>query len=152
AIGYVVEHDSAPLLEGDPRLAACFAVARGAPALASLGLVARLRRFAPDVVFDFFCNPRTAQWAWLSGARVRVGYPDKGWRSALYTHHARPRTLSAIGFHLESLRVLGWPAPHAVPRLHVSEAARAEARDALAALGVPAHHRLVGMHPGARWP
>jgi ADP-heptose:LPS heptosyltransferase len=116
------------------------------------------------VAFDFFCNPRTALWTFLSGAPVRVGYPGKGWRSALYTHHARPRTLSATGFHLASLAALGWEtqaAPpgagdpeHATlptPRLHVGEAARAEAGHGLASLGVPPGARCVGFHPGAKW-
>ena len=151
-VAYVVEHDSAPLLEGDPRVDELIVVPRQLAAAGTAALAARLRRFAPDVALDFFCNPRTAVWTLLSGARVRVGYPDKGVRSALYTHHARPRTLSAIGFHLESLRVLGWPAPHGVPRLHVSEARRTEADAALRSLGVPDGARLVGMHPGARWP
>lgn len=151
-IGYLVERESAPLLEGDPRVDELFVVPRHVSAAGTLGLAGALRRFAPDLALDFFCNPRTAQWTFLSGARTRVGYPDKGWRSALYTHHARPRTLSAVGFHLESVRVLGWPAPERVPRLHVGERARAETGAELASLGVPAGARLVGMHPGARWP
>ena len=83
---------------------------------------------------------------------LRVGYPHKGWRSALYTHHARPRTLSAIGFHLASIAALGWPAPYRVPELHVSPARRDEARTELARLDVPARAPCVGFHPGARWP
>ncbi|MBI5708996.1 MAG: glycosyltransferase family 9 protein [Candidatus Eisenbacteria bacterium] len=151
-VGYVVEESAAPLLQGDPRVDELIAVPRGPGAGATLALVARLRRFAPEVAFDFFCNPRTALWAFLSGARVRVGYPNKGWRSALYTHHARPRTLSATGFHLASLAALGWPAPAGTPRLHVSDAARDEACRELAGLGVPRDAALVGFHPGARWP
>jgi ADP-heptose:LPS heptosyltransferase len=120
----------------------------------TLALVGRLRAFRPDVAIDCFCNPRTAVWALASGARVRVGYPGKGLRSACYTHHTRPRTLSATGFHLASLAALGWPVPAApaTPRLHVAEGARREAREALAALGVPADAVLAGFHAGARWP
>ena len=81
--------------------------------------------FAPDVVFDCFCNPRTAVWTALSGARVRVGYPDKGWRSGVYTHHVRPRTLSAVGFHLTSIARLGWPAAAFLPVLNVAIEKRA---------------------------
>src|SRR3989442_6804298 len=117
----------------------------------NLTLIRRLRRFAPDAAIDFFCNPRTALWTFLSGARARVGYPRKGWRSALYTHHARPRTLSAIGFHLASLASLGWPAAGGTPRLHVGAPARAGAARELESLGVPAGARCVGFHPGARW-
>jgi ADP-heptose:LPS heptosyltransferase len=151
-VAYLTGHGAAPLLEGDPRVDELIAVEAGPGPAATLALAARLRRFAPEVAFDFFCNPRTALWTRLSGAPVRVGYPGKGWRSALYTHHSHPRTLSATGFHLASLDALGWPAPAATPRLHVAAAARDEARAGLAALGVPRDARLVGFHPGARWP
>ncbi len=151
-IGYVVERDSAPLLEGDPRIHERFVVPRSPGPRETLELLARLRRFAPDLAIDFFCNPRTAVWTFASGARVRVGYPNKGWRSALYTHHARPRTLSAVRFHLASVAALGWPAPDRVPALHIGLERRGEARDALAALGIGTGATLVGFHPGARWP
>ena len=151
-IAYLVERESAPLLEGDPRLARLFVAPRKPGLAGTLSLVRALRAFAPDLALDFFCNPRTAAWTFLSGARTRVGYPHKGWRSALYTHHARPRTLSAIGFHLASLEALGWPAAARVPALHVAPERREEARRALAALGVPDGAPRVGFHPGARWP
>jgi ADP-heptose:LPS heptosyltransferase len=150
-LAYVVEPESAPLLADDPRVAERFVVERSAGSSATLELIRRLRRFAPDVAIDLFCNPRTAVWTRASGARVRVGYPFKGWRSALYTHHARPRTLSAIGFHLASVAALGWPAPDAVPRLAIPTARQAEAEAALAAIGVTPGATLVGFHPGARW-
>ena len=153
-VGYVLERGLAPLLDGDPRVDEVIAVPPRPSVGGTLALARRLRAFAPDVAIDCFCNPRTALWTALSGARVRVGYPNKGWRSAIYTHHSRPRTLSATGFHLASLAALGWPAPAEppTPRLHVSEAARREAREALAVLGVPAGALLAGFHPGARWP
>ena len=151
-VAYVVERESAPLLEGDPRVDELIVVPRRLSAPDTLALIGRLRRFRPDVALDFFCNPRTAVWTRASGARVRVGYPGKGWRSALYTHHVRPRTLSAVGFHLASVERLGWPAPHAVPRLHVGESARAEAAARLRALGVADDALLAGFHAGARWP
>jgi lipopolysaccharide heptosyltransferase II len=151
---YVTEAPLVPLLEGDARFAEVIAVPPRPSAGETLALVRRLRAFAPDVTFDFFCNPRSAVWTRASGARVRVGYQSKGWRSALYTHHARPRTLSSVRFHLASVEALGWPVvPRDVsPRLAIRDAARAEARVALAALGVSDCVRLLGMHPGARWP
>jgi heptosyltransferase-2 len=39
-----------------------------------------------------------------------------------------------------------------VPRLAIAESARAEAAQALREAGVPPAARLVGFHPGARWP
>lgn len=149
---YVTEAANAPLLEGDPRVDDLIVVPRSPRVGDTMALIQRLRGFAPDVIFDFFCNPRTAIWSWLSGARVRVGYPFKGWRSALYTHHARPRTLSATEFHLASLTALGWEAARSTPRLHVSEAPRREARSALGEIGVAEDAVLLGLHPGARWP
>lgn len=151
-IAYVVEEESAALLAHDPRVDELIVTPRRPGALGGALAVAKLQRFGPQVAFDFFCNPRTALWTWLSGARVRVGYPHKGWRSALYTHHARPRTLSATGFHLASLAAVGWPAPGGMPRLAIPEPARDEARVALAELGVDPDATRVGFHPGARWP
>ena len=151
-IGFVVERESAALLEHDSRIHERFIVPRGASLKETLALIRALRHFAPDVAIDLFCNPRTAVWTRASGARVRVGYPHKGWRSALYTHHSAPRTLSSIGFHLASVAALGWPAPHGVPSLHVSEMRRTEVIAELLAIGVGPHIRLVGFHPGARWP
>jgi len=150
-VAYLTERESAPLIEGDPRVDELIVVPRSPGPRENITLIRRLRRFAPDVAFDFFCNPRTALWTALSGSRVRVGYPNKGWRSALYTHQSRPRTLSAVGFHLASLAALGWPARETTPRLHIGEQARSEAAAALRALGVPEGAVLVGFHPGARW-
>lgn len=153
-IAYVLERGLAPLLAGDARFDRVIAVP-GKPSLSdTANLVREIRDFAPDVVFDCFCNPRTAIWSALSGAATRVGYPNKGWRSAMYTHHSRPRTLSATGFHLASLAAIGWPVPARIPtpRLQLAPAWREEAREALRALGVADSARLVGFHPGARWP
>jgi ADP-heptose:LPS heptosyltransferase len=151
---YVTEASLGPLLAGDPRFAEVFAVSARPRLSETSRLIHKLRAFAPDVVFDFFCNPRTALWVWASGARVRVGYPGKGWRSRLYTHHARPRALSSVAFHGASVAALGWPVPSGPvsPRLVVSEGARAEARAALRELDVRDDATLVGFHPGARWP
>ena len=112
---FVTEAPLAPLLADDPRFAEVIAVSPRPSVAETLALVRRLRAFAPDVAFDFFCNPRSALWTRASGARVRVGYPQKGWRSALYTHHARPRVLSSIAFHAASVAALGWPVPSPLP-------------------------------------
>ncbi len=151
-IAYLVEEEGAPLLEGDPRVDELVVAPRRGGAGPWIATVRRLRRFAPEVAFDLFCNPRTALWTFLSGARIRIGYPGKGWRSALYTHHVRPRVLSAVRFHLASVSALGWPAPDGVPRLSVPAAACAGVREALRAAGAGADALLVGFHPGARWP
>lgn len=153
-VAYVLERPLAPLLAGDSRIDEVIDVPAKPDLRQTWKLIRRLRAFAPDVVIDCFCNPRTAVWTLLSGARVRVGGADKGWRSAMYTHHRRTRTLSATGFHVASLAALGWPVPAvpATPRLAVAPSMKLEARAALERLGVPSEATLVGFHPGARWP
>jgi heptosyltransferase-2 len=153
-IAYVVERPLAPLLAADHRVDELIDVAPKPSARQSWDVVRRIRRFAPDVAIDCFCNPRTAVWTWASGARARVGGGGKGWRSRLYTHHPRVRTLSATGFHLANLAALGWPVPErpAVPELVVAPSMRQEAAAALARLGVPPGAIAVGFHAGARWP
>lgn len=149
-VAYVIEEEAAPLVADDPRLARVITSPRsGARSLWSAAR--QLQAFRPDLVIDFFCNPRTALWTACSGARARVGYAGKGWRSAVYTHHPRPRTLSAIEFHLASVTALGWPAPVSTPRLAIAESARAAARQALRP-HPDSSAPWVGFHPGARWP
>jgi len=151
-VAYLVEEGAARLLEGDPRIDELI-VTPPRPNLGEwFGVVRRLRRFEPDLALDFFCNPRTALWTALSGARVRVGYAGKGIRSSFYTRQVRPRTLSAVGFHLASVAALGWAADPTVPRLHLGEEPRAAAEAGLAKRHLPEDARLVGFHPGARWP
>jgi hypothetical protein len=71
-----------------------------------------------DVVLDLFCNPRTAVWTAATGARLRIGYRGKGWRSAVYNRHPVHEGKSAVRWHLASIAALGWPVDaHAVPQL-----------------------------------
>jgi len=151
-VAFAVEEQAAALLASDPRVDELIVTSRRGSPAAWLDTASRLRRFAPEVALDLFCNPRTALWTRASGAPVRVGYAGKGWRSSLYTHRVRPRTLSAVGFHLESVRALGWPAPSRTPRLSVPPAGLQAAQAALVEAGVPEGALLVGFHPGARWP
>jgi lipopolysaccharide heptosyltransferase II len=148
-VHYLAEEEAAPLLEGDPRLARLWTVPRKASALATARLCGALRAEKFDLVMDLFCNPRTALWTAATGARWRVGYPNKKLRSAAYNVLVRPTEKSAVRFHLASLEALGWDAPYVPPRIYVRDEERFAAR---AALGVPVDVELIGMHPGARWP
>lgn len=151
-IHYLAEEEAAPLLDGDPRLARLWTVPRKASALATAKLCGELRRERFDLVLDLFCNPRTALWTAATGARWRVGYPNKRLRSAAYNVLVRPTEKSAVRFHLASLEALGWDAPYVPPRIHLTSLETESARRHLAARGVPPEGGLIGFHPGARWP
>ncbi len=73
----------------------------------------RLRRERYDLVIDFFSNPRSAQFVFCSGAKVRAGLKRRG-RNWAYTHHfieeASDRSLYAVDLRLEMLKLLGIPA------------------------------------------
>jgi len=149
---YLTEEESAPLLADDPRLDRLWIHSRRANALSTARLCGDLRAARFDLVLDLFCNPRTALWTASTGARWRVGYPHKRFRSAAYNRSVRPTEKSAVLFHLASLTALGWDAPYTPPRIYLSDGERAAAWNHLSEHGVPAGATLVGFHPGARWP
>jgi ADP-heptose:LPS heptosyltransferase len=154
-IDYLTEAACAPLLAGDPRLARVRTAERGASPAGAAALLGGLARGGYDLVLDLFCNPRTALWTAATGARVRVGYAGKGWRSAVYNRFPEHEGKSAVRFHLASIAALGWATDAgAVPDLRLGPGEVAAARAALARGGVaaPADARLVALHPGARWP
>jgi heptosyltransferase-2/heptosyltransferase-3 len=148
----LAEEEAAPLLAGDPRLARLWTVPKKASAMATARLCGELRAHRFDLVLDLFCNPRTALWTAATGARWRVGYPNKRLRSAAYNVLVHPTEKSAVRFHLASLEALGWDAPYVSPRIFLGEDESSAAWEDLAARGVPAGASLIGFHPGARWP
>jgi ADP-heptose:LPS heptosyltransferase len=115
-------------------------------------LCAELRAARFDLVLDLFCNPRTALWTAATGARWRVGYPHKRFRSAAYNVNVRPLEKSAVRFHLASLEAIGWEGAYVPPRIYLADGERAAAWNHLAEHGVPAGATIVGFHPGARFP
>jgi heptosyltransferase-3 len=58
-----------------------------------LKLLAKLKRSRFDLVFDFMSNPRSAFFAWTTGAKIRVG--SKSARSWAYSH-AIPRLKTSL--------------------------------------------------------
>ena len=107
-------------------------VRRRPGAAETLGAGPPTRRFAPDVAFDFFCNPRTALWTFASGAPRAGRLSGQGLALGALHPSRRPRTLSAVGFHLASVaRHSAGPRRMSVPRLSIDAEARAEAACAL---------------------
>jgi ADP-heptose:LPS heptosyltransferase len=165
-ITYVVEPAAAPVVAGNPHLNEVI-VTPGRGGLAGcrddLGLIRRLRAARYDTVIDFHGGPRSALVAWLSGARVRVGYdaPGRGW---MYTvrvprpRHIRPR--HAVRNQWDLLNAIGIPTPDA-GRSPVQMIADPGAADnvarRLAGAGVGTGDCVIVVHvsagnPFRRWP
>jgi lipopolysaccharide heptosyltransferase II len=67
-----------------------------------------LRKRKYDLVFDLFCNPRSALITFATGARYRVGYAFRG-RGYAYNIKLKPRkeVHHNVEFNLDTLRALG---------------------------------------------
>lgn len=91
-----------------------------------------------------------AAFAWLAGARWRVGYAGNG-RTPFLTHALPPpdRPLHQVEAYLALLAPLGLAARAEPPHLRVADARRAVARARLGEVGIPAGRRAVGIQLGA---
>ena len=96
---------------------------------ATLAFIRLLRRERYDWTIDYLSNPRSAQFAFVSGARIRVGLNRFGRRWA-YTHRVieepADADLYAADLRLEILRQLGVPAVGHALEIYSDRAAPAE--------------------------
>jgi lipopolysaccharide heptosyltransferase II len=166
---YLVESGAAPVVTGNPYVSDVIVVphTRGWRRLVDdWRLAARLRREQIDVAIDFHGGPRSGWLTWASRARVRVGYDVAG-RTWCYTKTVhRPRGLHPRHSVVNQWDLLGAvgatlgapPTPEADRvEMTVDAHARASVDARLAAIGVPAHARVVLVHvsagnPFRRWP
>src|SRR5258707_906357 len=70
-VAYLVERESAPLLEGDPRVDQLIVTPRHAGAAATLALGRRLRALDPDLAIDFLQPAHRRAELRLRGAHAR---------------------------------------------------------------------------------
>lgn len=168
-ITYLVERESAPVVEGNPHVDEVLVVPRSrglSRVLDDVRLARRLRRERFDTVIDMHGGPRSGWLTLATGAPERIGYAIPG-RAWMYTRAvARPRELRARHSVLNQWDLLhaleGWTHGDADPVRDPVEMApdpRAERRVAerLAACGVSAVHDLIVVHvsagnPFRRWP
>ncbi|PLX22653.1 MAG: hypothetical protein C0600_16305 [Ignavibacteria bacterium] len=110
-ISFLTENPAADVIEGNPYLdeAIIFSPKRDS----YTRLLFRLRKRRYDLVFDLFCNPRSAQMTFATGAPIRVGYPFRG-RAWAYNVHVKTRAdrVHNTQFNLDALRALDIPVPH----------------------------------------
>ncbi len=149
-IGWAIQPEFAPLLEGLPGLERRFLFDRRGGARAWLRLRGELRAWRPDWSVDAQGNSKSAAVAWISGAPRRLGMAREDWREPLGARFLHERARVAEG-------------PHAVQRmlaLRKLVAGAAGGGSASFELGLSAEERAEGertlaarMRPGAgrRW-
>jgi len=111
-IDFLAEYPAEETLRNHPFVRKLWVAPRDGLA-ATIELMRHLRRERYDLAIDFFANPRSAQFIFLSGAKVRAGLRRRG-RTWAYTHHfeeePQDRDAYAVDLRLEMLNLLGIPA------------------------------------------
>ena len=115
-------------------------------------LLARLRNRRYHLVFDLFCNPRTAQMTFATRAAVRVGYPFRG-RAWAYNVHVATRAdrVHNTQFNLDALRALGIPVEHE----HLVFPLPGDVSERMQHIVREARHRsgpVIAINPSGTWP
>ncbi len=149
-IDFLTESPAHQLLEGRPELDGVISIHRHGGGI--LRTFRQVHRAHYHLVFDLFCNPRSAQITWATRADVRVGYPFRG-RAWAYNVHATSRSSAVhnVEFNLDALRAIGIPITSTVLSMPVDPEAAA-AIDAWLASSLPAGTGpLVAVNPSGTW-
>lgn len=111
-IDFLVEPPADEVLRGHPRIDRLIVAPRDKSVSSFVRVARELRRVRYDWAIDFFANPRSAQFAFVSGASIRVGLDRRGRRWA-YTHHVVEETADhdayAVDLRLNVLERMGVP-------------------------------------------
>lgn len=147
-IDFVTEPPSRGILDGNPYIdrIIIFRPGRENP----LAFFWKLYRARYDLVFDLFCNPRSAQMTFATRAPVRVGYPFRG-RAYAYNVRAVTRAdrVHNAEFNLDAIRAAGIPTPFRVPVFAIPAEAQQWA-DSFLGERNPANP-LIALNPSGTW-
>jgi lipopolysaccharide heptosyltransferase I len=153
-IGWVVERPSAPLLAGHESVDELIVVPRRW--LKQPGVVWRLRRRLRQLKFDIAVDPqsltKSSVAAWLSGAKVRIGYAGKDGlelSKCLNNQLVTRKAPHVVDRYLEVLRPLGISSPQVQFRVPVDEEADAAIGYFLKQQGLLDAFAVI--NPGAGW-
>jgi ADP-heptose:LPS heptosyltransferase len=112
-IDFMAESPADEVLRGNPLIERLLIAPRQGSGESFFKFVRHVRERKYDWTIDFFSNPRSAQFAFLSGAKIRVGLDRRGRRWA-FTHRVvdqeTERDLYAVDLRLRILEQLGVPA------------------------------------------
>lgn len=116
--------------------------------------VERIRGMDFDAVLDLHATPRSRALSAVLFPRKRVRY-RKQWLARMSLVQAKwlwASTRRTVDLYLDALTGLGIRERSSMPKLFVDPAARQQVCDCLRAEGIGEEERLIGIHPGARWP
>lgn len=129
SLTYVVEKPYVRLVEDHPALARVIAIDPKLKARDSWRLIRWIRKEHYDAILDFHGGPRTSLWAFLSGARLKVGYliRGRGWPYDIAVPRSNPQgPIHSVENHLNLVRSLGVNIPKEPP-LYLPPARKEEA-------------------------
>ena len=154
-IAFLVDKPFEPLLRHNPDVDAL--IARDpAESFEPVRSIARVRRFAPQLVIDYLANPRTALITLLSGAGITLSYANKR-RAFLYKLKAKPEGGYVAQEKLSLLKPLGIESAGLELTLNYPESAAAAAREILSGFGIRENDFLAALdlfhkRPARQWP
>jgi heptosyltransferase-3 len=161
AIDFMAESPADEVLWGHPLVDRVLVAPRQGSGQSFVKFVRGVREKKYDWTLDFFSNPRSAQFAFLSGARIRVGLDRRGRRWA-FTHRVveeeTERDLYAADLRLMILDKLGVPAAGRDLEIHADRAAPLEVArvDSMLADFAPDRPRIAvaagSANPAKRYP
>ncbi len=127
---------------------------RGSKGINKLGeelkIIRMLRRQKCDLAVCFYPEDRTAVWAFLSGARHRVGPSRQRFRFMLNVQvNASESTAGVREYFLDTVRAIGAVPSTLQTRFIVSADAEAWAESFLRSHSLVEKEILIGIHPGA---
>ena len=155
-IDFMAESPTDEVLWGHPLIDRLLVAPRQGSGESWFKFVRKLREQKYDWTIDFFSNPRSAQFAFLSGAKVRVGLNRFGRRWA-YTHHVveeeRDRDAYAVDLRLNILQHLGIPSVGRKLEIYADRADPPEVARVMEFLhAVPQNQPIVAMATGSANP
>lgn len=159
AITYLLNDETALMIEGLPYVNEVIRLDRGRGLLYQLALLARLRRQGFDLTVDLSGGgDRGALWSFFTGARYRIGTLPAGkkgmaGKTYLYTHAAQTPDVRhhSVIRDLEIVRPFDIDTRDLAVDFAVPDRVAASVRNKLAGKGVAQGEDYAVVHPTSRW-
>lgn len=129
SLTYVVEESFRRLIEGNPDIDEVIPIPPHQSLISFARLIRRLRREKYDLAIDFHGGPRASRLAWLSGAKLKVGYELKHKEFCYDIRIPRSREgapIHSVENHLNLIRAAGIDVQEPWPRLTLPPAEKEE--------------------------